>query len=145
MFKAILIPTDGSELSEQAVRHGVALAKSIGARVVGLHVTLPLSAVAFAPMMVADTLERYQSETERFSAQCLAVIESEAKHAGVPSFCLSRGGEHPYQEIIEVAREMHCDAICMASHGRRGVAALMLGSETSKVLVHSTIPVLVVR
>ena len=145
MFKALLLPTDGSPLSEQAVRQGVALAKALDARVVGLHVTLPFHVLATAPIILASSAEQYDHDVAEAARKYLATVETEAKNAGVAYYCLTRSSDHPYEEIIEVARQMHCDAICMASHGRRGMSAMVLGSETNKVLTHSKIPVMVFR
>ena len=145
MFKVILIPTDGSELSERAIRQGVELAKALGATVVGLTVTIPFHLFAVDPIMVTCTAEKYEHDMQILTKKYLSAIEAVAKQAEVPCLTLTRSGEHPYEEIIKAAEEEKCDAICMASHGRRGVSALVLGSETVKVLTHSRIPVVVVR
>jgi nucleotide-binding universal stress UspA family protein len=145
MFKGILIPTDGSELSERAIKQGVSLAKALGATVVGLTVTEPFHVFAMEPMMVTDTAEKYEEDLRILTKKYLSVVEAVAKQAGVPCRTLTRSGEHPYEEIIKAAETQRCDAICMASHGRRGLSALVLGSETVKVLTHSRIPVVVVR
>lgn len=145
MFKTILIPTDGSELSGRAIRQGVDLAKGLGATVVGLTVTMPFRVFALEPTMVTDTAEKYEHDMRAFAKKNLSIVEAAAKQAGVPCRILTCSGEHPYEEIIKAAEEDKCDAICMASHGRRGVSALVLGSETVKVLTHSRIPVVVVR
>lgn len=145
MFKAILIPTDGSELSERAVKQGVALARALGATVVGLTVTMPFGVFAMEVMVTPEIAEKYDQDMRILTRKYLSVLEAAAKDAGVPCLTLTRSGEHPYEEIIKAAEEQKCDAICMASHGRRGVSALVLGSETVKVLTHSHIPVVVVR
>ena len=145
MFKVILIPTDGSELSERAIRQGVALAKALGATVVGLTVAMPFSVFAVEAMMTPEIAEKYEHDTRILTRIYLSVVEAVAKEAGVPCITLMRIGAQPHQEIIKAAEEQKCDAICMASHGRRGVSALVLGSETVKVLTHSRIPVIVVR
>jgi len=145
MFKVILIPTDGSELSERAIRQGVALAKALGATVVGLTVAMPFSVFAVEAMMTPEIAEKYEHDTRILTRKYLSVVEAVAKEAGVPCMTLTRTGAQPHQEIINAAEEQKCDAICMASHGRRGVSALVLGSETVKVLTHSRIPVIVVR
>jgi len=113
--------------------------------VVGLTVTMPFHAFALEAMTLTDTADKFEENMRAFGKKNLSVIEAAAKQAGVPCLTLTRSGEHPYQEIIKVAEEETCDAICMASHGRRGVSALVLGSETVKVLTHSRIPVVVVR
>ena len=145
MFKGILIPTDGSELSERAIKQGVSLAKALGATVIGLTVTKPFHVFAVDPIMVTDTAHKYEDDLRILTKRYLSVLEAAAKNTGVPWLTVTRSGEHPYEEIIKAAEEQKCDAICMASHGRRGVSALVLGSETVKVLTHTRIPVIVVR
>jgi nucleotide-binding universal stress UspA family protein len=145
MYKHILIPTDGSELSEKAIREGVALARSVKARVTGITVFRPFHTFAMMPMMVTDTPEQYRADCAALGEKYLAVITDAAKLAGVPCDVAQTEHEHPYQAIIDSATKLGCDLIFMASHGRRGVSALLLGSETTKVLTHSRIPVLVCR
>ena len=145
MYKHILIPTDGSKLSETAVKEGMALASSIKARVTGLTVIAPFHTFVLDPEMVADTPEQYQKDSEARARRCLAALDGAAKAAGVGCETLHVVHEHPYEAIIDTARQRGCDLILMASHGRRGVSAVVLGSETVKVLTHSKIPVLVCR
>ena len=145
MFKSILIPTDGSELSGRAIEQGVALAKALGATVVGLTVTMPFNVFAVEAMTAPEIAERYEQDVRILTQKYLSVVEVAAKQQGVPCTTLARVGGQPYAQIIQAAEEQKCDAICMASHGRRGVSALVLGSETVKVLTHSRIPVVVVR
>jgi nucleotide-binding universal stress UspA family protein len=141
MYKNILIPTDGSELAGKAVQHGVALAKAIGAKVTALTVT-PLG-VTLVMGVVADTPADYKRRIRANAEKTLDVVADQAKAAGVACETLQVEHEHPYQAIIDTARSKGCDLITMASHGHRGFAALVLGSETLKVLTHSKIPVLV--
>ena len=145
MYKHILIPTDGSDLSGAAVRQGIALAKALGARVTALTVSSPFHAVAVDPVMVTDTPEQYRKDSEAAAQRYLGVATAAAGAANVPCDWLHVIDDHPYQAIIETARDKGCDLIFMASHGRKGVSALLLGSETTKVLTHSKIPVLVCR
>jgi len=145
MFKSILIPTDGSKLSDQAVRQGLQLAKSLGAKVVALHVTAPFHVLAASAAALTETREQSEKRAAEFSKQIFDVIAGMAREAGVACTCHSHSGEHVWQEIIMAAEKFGCDAICMASHGRRGIGAVLIGSETVKVLTHSNIPVLVVR
>jgi nucleotide-binding universal stress UspA family protein len=145
MYKHILIPTDGSHLSETAVKQGVALAKSLGAKVTGITVSLSYHIFAIDPLMVSDPPEQYQKDCEVRAAEYLGAIEAIAKAGGVPCDVVHVIADHPYQAIIDAARTRGCDLIVMASHGRKGMAALVLGSETVKVLTHSKIPVLVCR
>jgi len=145
VYKHILIPTDGSELSRNAVEHGVALAKAINAKVTALTVSNPFHTFAVEPGMVTDTPDQYKKRIADLAAKYLAVAADAAAALGVTCDVLSVGHDHPYQAIIDTAKKLGCDAIVMASHGRRGVSAIVLGSETVKVLTHSAVPVVVVR
>jgi nucleotide-binding universal stress UspA family protein len=145
MFKSILVPTDGSKLSDQAVHQALQLAKSLGANVVALHVTAPYHVLAVTASALAATREQCEQNDVAFSKQIFDRIAGMARELGVGCTCASRSGEHVWQEIIMAAEKLRCDLICMASHGRRGLAAMLIGGETSKVLTHSKIPVLVVR
>jgi nucleotide-binding universal stress UspA family protein len=145
MFKHILLPTDGSELSERVIPKVVALAQSMSARLTGLIVFEPFHVFAANPLMVTDTDEVYRVNCERRAAQCLETIKRPAEAAGVDFDGVHVYSTQPYHTIITTAAAHGCDLICMASHGRRGVSALVLGSETLKVLTHSKIPVLVWR
>jgi len=145
MFKNILIATDGSELAWKAVEHGVALAKSIGAKVTVVTVTLPFHIFTLDPLVVEDTADQYDKRIQEHAEKLLGGIATAAKAAGVACDTVHVEHEHPYRAIIDTANSRGCDLITMASHGRRGVSALLLGSETVKVLTHSKIPVLVHR
>ncbi len=145
MFKSILIPTDGSKLSDHAARQGLQLAKSLGAKVVAMHVTAPFHMFAAGASALTETRAESEKKAAEFSKQILEVIADIAREAGVACTCYSHSGEHIWQEIIMAAEKFGCDAICMASHGRRGIAAVLIGGETVKVLTHSKIPVLVIR
>ena len=143
VYKHILIPTDGSELSGEAVGHGVGLAKALGARVTAMTVSAPY---LFAPpSMVMDTPKEYRARVAMLTAKYLNAAKDAATKAGVPCDVVHVEHEHPYAAIIDTARARTCDAIVMASHGRRGISAIVLGSETVKVLTHSITPVVVVR
>jgi nucleotide-binding universal stress UspA family protein len=145
MYKHILIPTDGSDLSWMAMRQGIAFAKSLNARVTALTVTPTFHTVTVDPVMVADTPEQYRKDSEAAAARYLHAATAAAGEMGVTCETVHVVNDYPYQAIIETAQSKGCDLIFMASHGRRGVAALLLGSETTKVLTHSKIPVLVYR
>ena len=145
MFKHILLPTDGSELSAAAIKQGIRFAKSIGAKVMGLCV-MPLQHPFFYETEIPmDALEHAAKRCKELAEKYLAAIEKEAKAAGVTCDVVYEKNDYPYEAIIRVAKQKGCDLIMMASHGRRGVGALLLGSETQKVLTHSKIPVLVYR
>jgi nucleotide-binding universal stress UspA family protein len=145
MYRHILIPTDGSELSKKAIEHGVALAKQLGAQVTAVTVSTPFHIFAVEPAAVTDSAESYAKRIAATSAKYLSVVKDAAAASGVTCDTIQVEHEHPYQAIIDIAKKRGCDAIVMASHGRRGVAAIVLGSETVKVLTHSTIPVVVCR
>ncbi len=145
MFKHLLLPTDGSPLSEAAVLQGISFAKSIGARVTGFHVISPFHVLAAGVEMVTDTEEQYGTHSRAQAEAALAVIARSAKQAGVTFECISETNSQPYESIIRAAVKRGCDLIVMASHGRRGVQGLLIGSETNKVLTHTKIPVLVLH
>jgi len=145
MYKKILVPTDGSPLSAAAITHGIRLAKSTGAAVVGMTISVPFHTFALDPMMVSDTKESYKKDCEARATKDLGAITAAARAAGVPCEAMHVDAEHPYEGIIDTARSAGCDLIVMASHGRKGASALVLGSETAKVLTHCKIPVLVCR
>ena len=144
MFKSILIPTDGSELSAIAVQKGIELAKLLGAKVVGVNIFAPYPYSALSEY-VPETREAYESRTREPAARILAEVSSLAAKAGVPCETVLKSDDQPHRGIIETAAEKGCDVILMASHGRRGIAGVLLGSETQKVLVHSKLPVIVYR
>ena len=145
MHRHILIPTDGSALSQAAVEYGSALAKSVGAKVTLLTVSAPFHVVAVEPRMVTDTAEQYAKQVAAQANKYLDAAKEVALAAGVSCETVCVEHDHPYLAIIETAAMKSCDLIVMASHGRRGISAVVLGSETSKVLTHSSTPVLVVR
>lgn len=145
MFQQILLPTDGSELSERAVLAGISFAKEIGAQVVGLSVRPEFHTFTYKTEMLEDTQPEFEAATEKQAEQYLAFISDAARSAGVPCATIQAVSDDPYETILQVAKERKCDLIIMASHGRRGIKGLLLGSETQKVLVHSDIPVLVYR
>jgi nucleotide-binding universal stress UspA family protein len=145
MYKHILIATDGSELSAGAVKHGVALARAVGAKVSFVTVTPALHDFLLDDEELEDPRPKFESFMNKRAKRHLAEAGEIAAVAQVSFDKIHRAADHPYQEIIRVAETKRCDLIVMASHGRRGVSALLLGSETLKVLTHSTLPVLVVR
>jgi nucleotide-binding universal stress UspA family protein len=147
MFRNILVPTDGSALSRKAVRRAVELAKGEKARVTGLYVAPPWRPIADGDgwMAVSISPQEHAASTKKAAGRYLAVVKKAAAAARVPCSCACVSGEFPYLEIVKAAHRNRCDLILMASHGRRGISRLLLGSETSKVLAHSNVPVLVCR
>jgi nucleotide-binding universal stress UspA family protein len=143
LHKHILIPIDGSELAESAAEYAIALARAAGATLTGLTVTPPYPTVAIEPRYLADSPELYRQRVASAAAKKLDRIRAKAVAAGVSCEMVHAEHDQPYQAIIGTANRQKCDLIVMASHGRRGTAAVVLGSETLKVLTHSTIPVLV--
>jgi nucleotide-binding universal stress UspA family protein len=145
MFKHILLPTDGSELSEAAIQKGIQFAKSINAELTGFHVILPFHVFTLQTEMLEDTKEQYERQSKVQAEQFLGVIKKAAEKAGVSCDTDYVTSSHPYEMIIKAAEKKGCDLIMMASHGRRGMQGLLIGSETQKVLTHTKIPVLVCR
>ena len=145
MFKNILISTDGSDLAAKAVEQGVLFAKEIGAKITAMTVTQPFHLLSVAPSQLEYTPIEYKKHAEASAAKVLGIVLAAAKSAGVSCETLHVEHEHVYQAIIDAAAARRCDLILMASNGRRGVSAVVLGSETVKVLTHSKIPVLVYR
>jgi nucleotide-binding universal stress UspA family protein len=145
MYKHILIPTDGSDLSKEAVSYGISLAKAVNADVTAITVTVPFHTYTLDSAMLEDTPESYKKRMTALAAKCLDQVKDAAKAGVKKCETIHVEHEHPYQAIIDAAKARSCDLIVIASHGRRGVAAIVLGSETLKVLTHSTVPVLVYR
>ena len=145
MYKHILIPTDGSDLATKAVEQGVQFAKEIAANITAVTVTEPFHLLSVAPSQLEYTPIEYKKHAEAHAEKVLGTVSAAAKLAGVDCETLHVEHEHAYQAIIDAAAARGCDLIVMASHGRRGISAVVLGSETVKVLTHSRIPVLVYR
>jgi nucleotide-binding universal stress UspA family protein len=163
MFKHVLLPTDGSDLSAEAIKVGILFAKSIRAKVTGLCVmplhykflygaALPTEVLGQSTKQCKELAEAYLATIEKgaeiakeLAEAYLSMIEKSAEMAGVACDVVYERNDSPYEAIISVAEQRGCDLIMMASHGRRGVGALLIGSETQKVLTHSKIPVLVYR
>jgi nucleotide-binding universal stress UspA family protein len=144
MFKKILLPTDGSDLSSKAIQGGLAFAKALHARVVGLTVVEPYSYSNLSEYR-PETLDNYEERMMKTAAERLGKVADAAAQASIPFETLTVKSFSPFEAIIDTAKAKGCDVIFMASHGRRGLSAVLLGSETQKVLTHSTIPVMVYR
>lgn len=147
MFKHILVPTDGSELSKETARRVVSFAKDAGARITAFFAKpeYPVSYYGEGALIDPTTPEKFAELAEQQAQQTLAFVADLGAEEGVAVSTLSLTSDIPYQAIIDAATRAGCDLIFMASHGRRGFSALLLGSETNKVLTHSKIPVLVYR
>jgi nucleotide-binding universal stress UspA family protein len=144
MYARILVPTDGSDISRKAVQTACDLARLCGATVVLVSVKVPFPYSAISEMQPVPPQEFYDAQ-DRIAVQWVQDGTAQAQAAGVPVESATVEGLHPWEGIIEHARTARCDLIVMASHGRRGLSALLLGSETTRVLTHSPLPVLVVR
>lgn len=145
MYKRILIPTDGSDASQRAILAGVDFAREVGAEVVGLTATPAFHVLSMDSEMLEETPEQFAAVSEARARRILADVENAAQGVGVACRIEHAIDDDPYAAIIATAQRLGCDLIVMASHGRRGLKGVLLGSETQKVLVHSTIPVLVHR
>lgn len=148
MYKNILIATDGSELAHKAVDHGLGLAKSVGAKVTAVVVEAPFNVFdvpASRTRQISAEFEHHAQAIKQHATKVLDDVASAAKKAGLSCETVQVEDEHPYEAIIKTAKENGCDAIVMASHGRSGISAVLLGSVTNKVLTHTNIPVVVVH
>jgi nucleotide-binding universal stress UspA family protein len=145
MYKHILLPTDGSELSTNAAKHGIDLAKCINAKVTALVVTTPFHSLVVDPIVITNSADQYRRLVAAQTAKYLDVVRDAAAAVGVACDLVRIEHDQPYEAIIDAANKNGCDLIVMASHGLRGVSAIVIGSETLKVLTHTNIPVLVYR
>ena len=146
MYRHILIPTDGSELAEHAVTNGLSLAKSVGAKVSVIIVEQPfdwLSVPETKGQQAFEELAKYAEQIKKHAASVLNCVADAAKQAGVSCETIQVENEQPYRAIVATAANRGCDLIVMASHGRSGLSAVVLGSVTNKVLAHTKTPVLV--
>lgn len=144
MYQHILVPTDGSDITRKAVDTAVALAKAVGARVSTVAVKEPFPYSAVSEMQAIPPQEFFEAQ-ERIATNNVQAVKDTCAAAGLSCTGTTVEALHPWEAILEQAKAGGCDLIVMASHGRRGVSALLLGSETQKVLTHSDVPVLVVR
>lgn len=145
MFKHLLLPTDGSKMSEAMIHKAIAFARDADAQVTGIHVVAPFHTFSLRTEMLEDTSEQYMHDAKLQGEHYLDVIQREAKEAGIACDTCCVTSDHPYEAIIDAAQSRHCDLIMMASHGRNALSAALIGSETQKVLSHCQIPVLVFR
>lgn len=147
MFNSILLPTDGSPLSEKATATAIQFAQLHGARLVGVCVIqpFPFMPVAGDSGIIAPDVESYEKQMRSAAQHNIDKIAAAAATAGIPFDGVVGMAASPYEQIVETAAKYECDLIIMASHGRKGLNKLFLGSETQKVLAHTTLPVLVLR
>ena len=144
MFKRILVPTDGSDITAKAIDVAIELAKSVGASLYTISVKEPFPYSAISEMQPTPPQEFFDAQ-ERIAAKRVQTVVEQSQAAGLTCEAHTTEALHPWEAIIEHAKRLECDLLVMASHGRRGVSALLLGSETQKVLTHSKVPVLIVR
>jgi nucleotide-binding universal stress UspA family protein len=147
MFKHILIPTDGSELSRATASRAVSFAKEAGARVTVFYAKpeYPIAYFGEGALIDPTTPEKFAELADQQATEYLADVQRQCTEAGVECATTSATSDIPYEAIIAAAEQSGCDLIFMASHGRRGISGFLLGSETNKVLTHSKVPVLVYR
>jgi nucleotide-binding universal stress UspA family protein len=148
MFKNVLVPTDGSELSARTGRRAVQIAKALNAKVTAIHAYPQLESIArdefIGPFNLLNK-RRYNAKAQETANRYLATVRKAAKAAGIEAEVVAIASDRPHEAIIKTAKRKKCDLIIMGSHGRSGVASVLLGSVTQKVLSHSTLPVLVLR
>jgi nucleotide-binding universal stress UspA family protein len=145
MYKHVLIAVDGSELSDKALAQGLELAKALSAKVTLVHVTAPWASIAVGEVAVMFPPEEYEANVKAAAARLLERLGKSASAAGVAFDTVAVSDASPHKAILATAQEKGCDLIVMGSHGRRGIAGLLLGSVTAKTLSHGHIPVLVYR
>ena len=145
MFKNILVPTDGSEFSRDTIRRAAAFAKETGATITAFYAKPERMMPYYVEGIGTNIPTGFEEADERLAKEILGFVETTCAEAGVKCTAKTKVSNIIYEAIIETAKENDCDLIFMASHGRRGFSALLLGSETTKVLTHSKIPVLVCR
>lgn len=146
MYRKILLPTDGSALCETAAQKGIEFAKFAGASVVAFHAIPATSYLIYTEAGPSDVLaEQFERDAKNRGARLVEALENRARSAGVACESLLLTNDHPWEGIIEAATTKGCDLIFMASHGRRGISALIHGSQTQAVLTHADIPTLVYR
>lgn len=144
MYKHLLIPTDGTPLSEYVARHGIQFAREAGAKVTAFY-AMPEFTLMPYEVGGLETREQFEKNARSKADGILAAVEAIAHQEGVPCDTDTVASDKPYEAIIDAARGHDCDLIFMASHGRKGIAGILLGSETNKVLTHCKLPVLVHR
>jgi len=147
MYKHILVATDGSKLSQRAVTHAIALAQALGAKLTAFYASPDYPLPAYADGVVYEPVSKkeYAALANQEAEKVLGAIAEKAQAGGLECATVHTIAPAPWEAILNAAKKAKADAIVMASHGRRGVSALLLGSETQKVLTHSKVPVIVVR
>jgi nucleotide-binding universal stress UspA family protein len=145
MFKHILLPTDGSRQSEIAVFNGIELARQHGARVTAIHVMPEFHLLSYRAAAIDESHDHFAQDAQAHAQRHLDFVRRTAAEAKVECSTVAELSDHPHDAICKAAHRLGCDLIVMASHGKRSLARLLLGSETQRVLAHSEVPVLVWR
>lgn len=145
MFQSILLPTDGSELSDKATAIAIDFARLHKARIVAVAVIQPVLMPSLGDSGAMIDVGQYENQIQSAARHHIEKVAAAARVAGIPCEGVIAMSPNPYEEIVEAAKKYGCDLIMMASHGRRGLNRLFLGSETQRVLSHTTLPVLVLR
>jgi nucleotide-binding universal stress UspA family protein len=147
MFKNILVPTDGSALSRKAIKQAAIFAKKLGARITGFHVAPAYRFNVYADYVPPNFMlpQEFNARAKKVAQRHLDVVKNAAAAEGVACACYFATSDFPADAIVKAAKKYKCDAIFMASHGRTGLPRLLLGSETTKVLTHTKIPVVIYR
>ena len=147
MYKNLLVATDGSKLSDKAVAHAIGLAQAVKASLTAFYAAPDFPMPAYADGVVYEPVSRkeYAKLAAEDAQKVLGAVETKSEAAGVSCKTAFAIASAPWEAILAAAKKNKCDAIVMASHGRRGISAVLLGSETQKVLTHSKLPVIVVR
>jgi nucleotide-binding universal stress UspA family protein len=145
MYAHILIATDGSDLAQRAVEQGLALAKALGSAVTAVTVTEPWTAAVSGEWAVAFPVEEYEKASAANAEKVLDVVQQAAVRLGVTCDAVHVKDQYAAEGIVEEAKARNCDLIVMASHGRRGIAKFVLGSQATRVLAHSSVPLLICR
>jgi nucleotide-binding universal stress UspA family protein len=147
LYQHLLVPSDGTQLSAQALEQAIALAKILGAKLTLLHVQplLPVSLMGMGDLLDPSTVVSLSANAERVSERILREARAAASREGLEIEAEVLKQDLPFRAIVDAAKRLGCDLIVMASHGRKGLSSLLLGSETQRVLLHASVPVLVVR
>ena len=145
MYKHVLVATDGSDCALRSARHGLGLAKVCGSRATALIVSPSWREIALSEIALGHIEAEYRERSEKYAAGCLTRVKAAAEELAIACETRHIVGERPYQQIVNLAAQLGCDLIVVGSHGRRGAGGILLGSETVKVLTHSSVPVLVYR
>lgn len=145
MYRRILIGVDGSPFALKAARHGLGLAKALSAEATALIVTPTWSSIALSEIAVGHFEHEWDRRSAEYAETCLSKVREIAAGLGTACETTHAKSAHPYAAILAAARDRRCDLVVVGSHGRRGIESIVLGSEASKLLVHSHLPVLVYR